>query len=102
MDTLNKEDGSQPDKYADDNLRPALVAYFHLARLHDKYIVPESSDIKLKNKMQTFCCYKHVVDYCHKNPEAANAMKAELPLCQEMVQLLPMKIQKMQRELYSK
>jgi tetratricopeptide (TPR) repeat protein len=99
--TLNKEDGTPPDKYPAENVRPALVAFFHLARLYDKFIMPERSDEKLQNKMQTYCCYKHVVNYCKKHPEAADCMQAELPLCEEMVILLPMKLEKMQRVLYS-
>ena len=99
LGTLNTKD--EPlKKYPEDSVRPALVAYFHLARLHDKYVLPETSEQKLKNKMETYCCYKHVVDYCQKYPEAKELVRTELPLCEEMVMLLPRKIQKMQQELF--
>lgn len=102
LGTLSGPDGSIPEKYSEDTTRPALVAYFHLGRLYDKYMTPERSELKLKNKVQTFCCYKQVVDYCSRHPEAAHLMENELPLCQEMVILLPVKIDKMQKEMPTK
>ncbi len=97
--TLNKSDGSLPDKFAPEDTRPALVAYFHLGRLYDRYMIPARGEQKLKNKVQTFCCYKQVVDYCEKYPEAVEVMGDELAICAEFVALLPLKIEKMQREL---
>jgi len=99
LETLNKPDGSAPDTYPEDDVRPALIAHFHLARLYDKYVLPENPQQKLRNKMQTYLCYTHVVEYCRKNPKAKEVMQIELPLCEEMVVLLPRKIQKMQQEL---
>ena len=97
--TLNDSGDKIPEKYPSDSERPALAAYFHMARLYDKYILPEKSEAKLKNKMQTYCCYLKIVEYCEKNPTAAECVEVELPLCKEMVSLLPMKIQKMKKEL---
>ena len=99
LTTLNTNDNKLPEKYPEENERPALVAYFHMARLYDKYILPERSEAKLKNKMQAFGCYQYIVDYCQRNPDAEDCVQAELPLCQEMVALLPMKITKMRKEL---
>lgn len=99
MQTLDDSEGKSPDSYPRENVRPALIAHFHLARLHDKYLIPHDPEQKLRNKMHTYCCYKFVVDYCKRNPEAGELMKDELPICQEMVVLLPRKIQKMQQEL---
>ena len=70
LETLNKPDGSAPDTYPEDDVRPALIAHFHLARLYDKYVLPENPQQKLRNKMQTYLCYTHVVEYCRKNPKA--------------------------------
>ena len=95
LDTL----GKNPTKYPEDNERPALVAYVHLARLYDKYILADQEQ-KFRNKMQTYICYKHVVDYCKSNPVSGPAsVEQELPICEEMVLLLPRKLQKMQQEL---
>ena len=97
LDTL----GKNPTKYPEDNERPALVAYVHLARLYDKYILPENSEQKFRNKMQSYLSYKHVVDYCKANPGSQSSVDQELPICEEMVLLLPRKLQKMQQELNS-
>ena len=70
LETLNKTDGSAPDTYPEEDVRPALIAHFHLARLYDKYVLPENPQQKLRNKMQTYLCYTHVVEYCRKNPKA--------------------------------
>ena len=52
----------------------------------------------MKYKIQTFANFKAVVDYCKKHEEASGVMEEELKICQEMVQLLPVKIEKMRRE----
>ena len=97
--TLKKEDGTFPNVFNEDDVRPALVAYFRLARLFDKYLyLPDDLDLRIKNKIQTYSFYLHVVDYCRKNPSAKEVMAAELPLCEELVALLPKKIQKMYEE----
>ena len=62
---LNDKDDRIPETYKEEDVRPALVAYFHLARLFDKYkFLPEDPNQRLRNKIQTYTCYKHVVDYC--------------------------------------
>ena len=101
LKTLNtgKDKTTKPDKYAADSVRPALVANFHLARLYDKYQVPEDSQEKLGYKIQTYANFKAVVEYCKRNEEAAGVVQDELKICQEMVRLLPVKIEKMRREL---
>jgi len=43
--------------------------------------------------------FQEIVDYCQRNPSAAGVVSKELVLCQEMVTLLPIKIQKMKMEL---
>ena len=52
MDTLKKTDGTPPDTYPEDDVRPALIAHFHLARLYDKYLLPDEPQQKLRNKME--------------------------------------------------
>lgn len=101
LKTLNtgKDKETKPDKYAADSVRPALVANFHLARLYDKYQVPENSREKLGYKIQTYANFKAVVDYCQRHEEASGVVQEELKICQEMVRLLPVKIEKMRREL---
>ena len=45
--------------------------------------------------------YSQSILYFRSNPSAKEVMIAELPLCEEMVVLLPRKIQKMQQERMS-
>ena len=89
-----------PETFYADSTRPALVAYFHLARLWDKFIVSETSaERKIKNKLQTMAYFQRVVDYCDRNPDAENVVSGELPLCREMVKLLPIQIEKIRRQI---
>ena len=81
-----------PSRFPVSVVRPALIAYFHLARLYDRVIVIGDPDRKLKNKVRTFCHFKTLVDYCERNPEDAGVVEAELPVCKEMCTLLPIKV----------
>ena len=102
LDTIKNCDGDgtrkMPNRFPMSVVRPALIAYFHLARLNDRVIVIGDPDRKLKNKVRTFCYFKSLVDYCERNPEDAAVVEAELPVCAEMCNLLPIKIEKMRSE----
>jgi len=47
---------------------------------------------------RTLYYYKRVVDHCESHPNDAAKMEAELPVCKEMVALLPAKLDKMLSE----
>ena len=99
-ETLKNSDGSLPKTFNEETVRPALLAYFHMGRLYDKYVgIPEVSQQKIKNKLQSYCHFKTIVDYCASHEGMDEIMKNELPICKELVQLMPVKIQKMKREL---
>jgi hypothetical protein len=50
LKTLETSDqGKLPDRFSGSIVRPALIAYFHLARLYDRFIVV--GDAILKNKV---------------------------------------------------
>ncbi|TRY63637.1 hypothetical protein TCAL_00816 [Tigriopus californicus] len=99
LDSLQNKEGHMPDPFPAEICRPALVAYFHLARLFDKFMVAERTTEAFKNKLQVYYYFKKIVDYCQSHPEAEGVVAEELPLCQEMVRLLPVKIEKMKAEL---
>ena len=99
LDSLKKSDGEMPGTFSEENIRPVMMAYFHLARLWDKYVVPELSEQKLKNKVQQYMWFRHVVDYCKEHPDAAEMVSGELSVCEEMVKLLPIKIERMRMEM---
>ena len=100
-ETLKQADGSGfPETFNEDTVRPALLAHFHMGRLYDKYVgIPDVSQQRIKNKLQSYCHFKTIVDYCAKHSEIEEVMQNELPICKELVQLMPIKIQRMKREL---
>lgn len=91
-------DSELPKKFDLDVCRPALLAHFHLGRLSDKYQgMPDA--MKISAKLETLKYFKFVVEYCEKHSEAAGLFETELSICKELVQLLPIKIRRMQAEL---
>ncbi len=99
LETLKTgEGGTMPSRFAGSIARPALIAYFHLARLYDKIVVFREPDRALANKAKVYFYFKAIVDYCRRNPEDAHVVERELPVCSEMVTLLPIKIEKMREE----
>jgi hypothetical protein len=100
-ETLKQSDGSGfPKTFGEDTVRAALLAHFHMGRLCDKYVgIPDVSQQKLKNKLQSYCHFKTIVDYCATNEGMEEILKNELPICKELVLLMPVKIQRMKRDL---
>ena len=89
-----------PKTFDQDACRPALLAHFHLGRLCDKYVgIPDPSPAKIASKLESLKYFKFVVDYCQTHPEAEVLFASELAICKELVQLLPVKIQRMKLEL---
>lgn len=74
--------------------RPALVAWFCVARLYYKMIKSDSQEA-IDCMHKTLMYYKQVVEACDKHSHYRELMTAELPVCREMVKLLPVKISKM-------
>lgn len=97
IDTLRNAQKKIPEKFCEDDERPALVAYFCMGRLHSKFLHPELEK-RLTNLKNSLECYKFLVDYCRKHESAAIKMKAEFPVCEEMVTLLPAKMSRIQAE----
>jgi hypothetical protein len=97
LDSLKDTKKQMPSKYAEDDERPALVAHFCMGRLHSKYL---ESDVpkQLANINKSLSCYKYVVDYCKRNPESAHKMENERELCEEMVHLLPSKMDRIRAQ----
>lgn len=91
--------GKDPDRYTEDNVRPALIARFYLGRLASKYVVGENTQDHLTNITLTFAQYKRIVDYCQQNPDCVHKVSEELEACREMVRLLPIKMEKIRRSV---
>ncbi|KAM6977450.1 KIF-binding protein [Aplochiton taeniatus] len=98
LDSLRSPDGKFPEHLEDEVLRPALVARFRMARLYSK-LISASPTVQLDNLNLALDCYKFVVQYCEDHPGAAAAVETELELSQEMVSLLPIKINRLQAKI---
>ncbi|XP_067129149.1 KIF-binding protein [Centruroides vittatus] len=94
IDTL-KENNKLPEKFAEDVVRPALVAHFCIGRLYSKLFAEPQK--QLENIMITEKYYKYVINYIKKHPSQENSIKEELPLIKEMVELIPGKIKTISR-----
>ena len=91
LDTLKGTDKMMPDKLAEEDERPALVAWFCMGRLHSKFIEFEPRK-RIENIEHSTEYYKKLVDYCNLHASARDKMKQEFEICAEMVELLPAKI----------
>ncbi|XP_028845234.1 KIF-binding protein [Denticeps clupeoides] len=98
LDSLRSPDGKFPDQLENDVLRPALVAKFCVARLQSK-IITTSLSVQLENLNRSLEDYSFVVQYCEQHPEAKNAAETELELSEEMLTLLPLKINRIQAKM---
>jgi len=93
VDSFRNSEGKLPDRFEDDDERPALLAHFYMGRLYSKFI---DSDVtpRLRNMKNSVNNYKFLVDYCSVNPDAMENVKPERDLCEEMIVLLPAKMDK--------
>lgn len=93
VDSLRNSEGKLPDRFQEDDERPALIAHFYMGRLYSKFMdfdVPT----RLRNMKNSVDNYKFLVDYCNANPDATERVKPERDLCEEMIVLLPAKMDK--------
>ncbi|XP_062851445.1 KIF-binding protein [Trichomycterus rosablanca] len=100
VDSVRSPEGKFPDRLEDDLLRPALVAEFRIARLQSKLITADPA-AQLENLNRSLESYSFVVRYCEENPDAKTAVETELELSEEMVSLLPIKINRIKGKLAS-
>lgn len=100
LDSIRSPEGKFPEKIEDDVLRPALVAKFRVARLQSK-LISNHLPTQLENLNLSLETYKFVVQYCEEHPEAKQVVETELELSEEMVSLLPLKINRIQSKMVS-
>lgn len=92
MDSL-KHQGEMPETFDEDLVRPALIAHFHVARLYSKIICGDKQR-KVEYIKKSLDIYRYIVDYCTAHPDMPRVLDNELEICQEMVRLLPLKMDK--------
>ncbi|KAB7499245.1 KIF1-binding protein [Armadillidium nasatum] len=69
-----------------------------MGRLWSKKISMAQEE-KLEDIKNTLENYKFLVDYCDRNADCAPLMSLELPVCREMVDLLPYKMQRIRNQV---
>jgi len=94
VDSLRDSEGKLPGRFQEDDERPALIAHFYMGRLYSKF-VDFDLPTRLTNMKNSIDSYKFLVDYCNVNPDATMKVKPERDLCEEMIVLLPAKMDKL-------
>lgn len=90
-----KNKGALPETFAEDTVRPALVAHFYVARLYSKLICFDKH-LKVDNLKRSLEIYQYLVKYCDSHPGVSDtAFKQEIGVSREMAQLLPFKMDKL-------
>jgi len=87
-----KSTDSLPQVLPDDYVRPILLCHFSIGRLLSKLITMDPRE-QLKNWTQCEAYYVKVRDYLNQNPQHKNQFEEELPLLEEMLNLIPGKLQ---------
>lgn len=79
-----------------DELIPIANSYFQIARVSYKFITPKRT--QYENLSICLDNYKKFVELCEKYKEVGEQMKAEVGVSKEMIQLLPLKLQRLKDE----
>ncbi|XP_005183489.1 KIF-binding protein [Musca domestica] len=98
IESYTEKDGSWKPNMDVEEQRTVLYAHFHVGRLHYKIITPDQN-LQLENLSNSLKYYKTFIDECSKLEEPAKALQAEVGVCREMVNLLPMKIANVKKRL---
>ncbi|XP_015121418.1 protein KBP homolog [Diachasma alloeum] len=99
LDSMKENETSPPVReFPQELVKPALFAYFHIGTLCNKIITPDKLT-QLDNLKASVEAYKFLVDYCQRHEDAAEFMRAELNVCRDLVNLLPLKINKLTQSL---
>lgn len=98
LDSVKDNDGKLPVKLEFDIIRPVVSTYAYIGRNSMKRISLDKT-AQLGHVLKSYDAYQAVVDICKSDEDAATMMKEEFSLCQEMVNILPLKIKKLQSAL---
>lgn len=97
LNTLKGGKPVYPDQFPENDVRAGLVAMFCIGRLFSKFLAGDVQT-RLLNIKKSKDCYQFVVDYCKRNHSAVTLVRNELEICQEMVQLLPAKMERIRMQ----
>lgn len=88
----DKKTHKEPETYADECVRAALLAHFYLARLHSK-----ATNDRLEHLKESLEQYKIIIDYVDRHPQTRACIEQEYSICKEMIELLPFKIEQIRK-----
>lgn len=86
----DKQTGRMPERLDQEDVRPVLVAWFTMGRLHTKRITSYANE-QLQMWSECESCYEQVVDYVDKNPDHEPLVEKEVKVMREMLPLIPEK-----------
>ncbi|XP_012285625.1 KIF1-binding protein homolog [Orussus abietinus] len=98
IDSLVDFDVSDSKKFPDNLVHLGLYSYFYVGILYSKIITPDKR-MQLDNINHSYKAYKFVADYCNQHPSAIELVKTEYSVCKDIVELLPIKINKLKQEV---
>jgi KIF-binding protein len=101
LNSVKDKNGRMPAKLDIEVIRPVISAYAFIGRNSMKRIALDKT-AQLDNVKKSFDSYQAVVDICTNDKDAAAMMHEEYSLCQEMVNILPIKIKKLETEILNK
>lgn len=90
---LAKTEDLKPDLTTEE-LIPIAYSHFQIARISYKFITPDKL-LQYQNLSICLDNYKKFVGLCKKHEEIGAKMKAEVGVSKEMIQLLPLKLQRL-------
>ncbi|KAJ2950198.1 hypothetical protein O0L34_g11558 [Tuta absoluta] len=98
LDSVKDKNGKMPVKLEFDLIRPVVSAYAFIGRNSMKRIAVDKA-MQFIHVKKSLDSYQAVVDICKADKDAAMMMQEEYSLCDEMVKILPIKINKLESEL---
>ncbi|GFT55469.1 KIF-binding protein [Nephila pilipes] len=91
IDSFKDKEGKLPDVFSDDVVRPVLIAHFYIGRYYSKLIESDTNK-KLHNLSKTEEYYNFIVKYAEQNKQHASFIQQELPVVNEMLELMTEKM----------
>lgn len=98
INSYTEKDGSWKPNLDVETQRTVLYAHFHLGRLYFKMITPDHN-LQLENLSNSLKYYKTFTEECGKQEEAGKLLQAEVGVCREMINLLPLKIASVKKRI---
>lgn len=89
---VDKSTNKLPEILPEDYIRPILLSQFSIGRLHTKLMAFDPR-VELQNWSKCEQYYTQVRDYLERNPQQKFHLEEELPLLEEMLKLIPQKMQ---------